>query len=360
MRRRRTVVAVLLLLPHHAPAFGPLRATAPRRRVTAPRSEPTATRRQPGPLRATTAESFVSERAPALLVDIVKHRTELGTTMKRQNARTGGSAVVEDVTLDALDAWGLRLTCNVKRRLGFGMGRGFETTQEPANATWAELMPGEAPGAAGAALDGATAQRRFMQIACGLGLAGDAARLLDASFPGGFGDAGRLPDDMWLNNIPASPLARQHMADASIRAILDALADPAAPPTLALTVKPPELDPEMDTYRIGTLLELVRAIAFRVIDETGKRVRICVQGPMGEGIFAGLPLSLNGVRKLLQLMDWGSQGEELMADDYVRFGAVGTCVGTNHSVGSALNFDKMSRNTPAPRCPHRTRILKGT
>ena len=109
MRRRRTVVAVLLLLPHHAPAFGPLRATAPRRRVTAPRrrvtaprSEPTATRRQPGPLRATTAESFVSERAPALLVDIVKHRTELGTTMKRQNARTGGSAVVEDVTLDAL------------------------------------------------------------------------------------------------------------------------------------------------------------------------------------------------------------------------------------------------------------------
>ena len=89
------------------------------------------------------------------------------------------------------------------------------------------------------------------RIACGLGLAGDAARLLDASFPGGFGDAGRLPDDMWLNNIPASPLARQHMADASIRAILDALADPAAPPTLALTVKPPELDPEMDTFASG-------------------------------------------------------------------------------------------------------------
>ena len=44
---------------------------------------------------------------------------------------------------------------------------------------------------------------------------------------------------------------------------------------------------------------------------------------MGEGIFAGLPLSLNGVRKLLELMDWGPQGDALKRDGFLRFGGVG-------------------------------------
>jgi adenylate kinase len=80
----------------------------------------------------------------------------------------------------------------------------------------------------------------------------------------------------------------------------------------------------MDTYRIGTLLELARHLAFRVIEGTGRKVRICVQAPMGEGIFSGLPLSLNGVRKLLEMMDWGSQGAELQQKKFIRFGAVGS------------------------------------
>ena len=37
--------------------------------------------------------------------------------------------------------------------------------------------------------------------------------------------------------------------------------------------------------RIGTVLELARHLAFRVIEGTGRKVRICVQAPMGEGIF---------------------------------------------------------------------------
>lgn len=55
-------------------------------------------------------------------------------------------------------------------------------------------------------------------------------------------------------------------------------------------------------------------------------VRVCVQGSMGVGIFTGVPKQLNGVARLLQIMDWQSEpGEEHegMVGDYVRFGSIG-------------------------------------
>ena len=66
----------------------------------------------------------------------------------------------------------------------------------------------------------------------------------------------------------------------------------------------------MDSYRVGSLLELVREIslAFATCD---LNVRVCVQGSMGEGAFMGVPRVLSGVRKVLTLMDWqSSEGEE--------------------------------------------------
>lgn len=60
--------------------------------------------------------------------------------------------------------------------------------------------------------------------------------------------------------------------------------------------------------------------------EQNLRVRVCVQGSMGVGIFTGVPKQLNGVSKLLQLMDWQSdEGEENqgMVGNYLNFGLVG-------------------------------------
>ena len=77
--------------------------------------------------------------------------------------------------------------------------------------------------------------------------------------------------------------------------------------------------------RIGTLLEMARSIA-TTLAEQNLRVRICVQGSMGVGIFTGLPKSLSGVPTLLQRMDWQSgKGEinEGMVGNYVNFGAIG-------------------------------------
>jgi adenylate kinase len=60
--------------------------------------------------------------------------------------------------------------------------------------------------------------------------------------------------------------------------------------------------------------------------EQNLRVRVCVQGSMGVGIFTGTPKQLSGASTLLQRMDWQSnEGEnnEGMVGNYVNFGAIG-------------------------------------
>ena len=201
---------------------------------------PPTQRRPPTALRA-KAEAFVTEQAPDLLKEIVMKRTSLGEDARRNNARTGGSVKIEHVTLEKIDGNGLEFTCSVKRRAG-GFGGGFSTEDETTTANWGDLLEcGWEEDQCKVDPDGATAQRRLMQVACSLGLNGDAARLLSTEFPGGLGDAGALPDNLWLNNIPASKEARSHLGDAVCDAVVQAILEEA--PTLQVTVKPPERDP---------------------------------------------------------------------------------------------------------------------
>uniref|UniRef100_A0A0D6QX12 adenylate kinase n=1 Tax=Araucaria cunninghamii TaxID=56994 RepID=A0A0D6QX12_ARACU len=81
----------------------------------------------------------------------------------------------------------------------------------------------------------------------------------------------------------------------------------------------PELNPNMDVYRIGTLMELVRVIALTFADD-GKRVKVCVQGSMGEGVLAGMPLQLAGTRKILEFMDWGEYDAK---GTFINIGSIG-------------------------------------
>lgn len=78
-----------------------------------------------------------------------------------------------------------------------------------------------------------------------------------------------------------------------------------------------------DVYRIGTLMELARVIAFSFADD-GKRVKVCVQGSMGEGALAGMPLQLAGSRKMLEFMDWGDHGA---SGTFVKIGSIGLWLG---------------------------------
>lgn len=52
---------------------------------------------------------------------------------------------------------------------------------------------------------------------------------------------------------------------------------------------------------------MVRSIALAFMQhETPKRVRICVQQSLGEGIFVGQPIALSSMRQVLERMDWGT------------------------------------------------------
>ncbi|XP_073004513.1 probable adenylate kinase 5, chloroplastic isoform X1 [Typha latifolia] len=120
-----------------------------------------------------------------------------------------------------------------------------------------------------------------------------------------------------LNNIPHSREIRKYFYDDVLLATKNAVEDKRN--RLKVEINIPELNPEMDVYRIGTLMELVRDLALSFADD-GRRVKVCVQGSMGEGALAGIPLQLAGSRKILEFMDWGEYGAK---GTFINIGAIG-------------------------------------
>jgi len=108
-----------------------------------------------------------------------------------------------------------------------------------------------------------------------------------------------------LNRVPHPRELRQHFYKLSVKAVKGAVDAGESRMTLQMTI--PELNPEMDVYRIGTLLEMVREVA-AALAQDGVRVKICVQQALGQGVFTGMPLALSGVRRILEMMDWGEAG----------------------------------------------------
>ncbi|KAL2502534.1 Adenylate kinase 5 [Forsythia ovata] len=120
-----------------------------------------------------------------------------------------------------------------------------------------------------------------------------------------------------LNNIPHSREIREYFYDDVLQATQRAIND--GKTRIKVEINIPELNPEMDVYRIGTLMELVRVLALSFADD-GKRIKVCVQGSMGEGALAGMPLQLAGTRKILEFMDWGDYGAR---DTFIKIGSIG-------------------------------------
>ncbi|GAV83958.1 ADK domain-containing protein/DUF1995 domain-containing protein [Cephalotus follicularis] len=132
-----------------------------------------------------------------------------------------------------------------------------------------------------------------------------------------------LSQDKWrgiptrLNNIPHSREIRNYFYDDVLQATKRAVKDGRT--RLKVEINIPELNPEMDVYRIGTLMELVRVLSLTFADD-GKHVKVCVQGSMGEGALAGMPLQLAGTRQILEYMDWGDYGA---MGTFINIGSIG-------------------------------------
>lgn len=135
----------------------------------------------------------------------------------------------------------------------------------------------------------------------------------------------QIPNSLYLNCVPWKPFARQFFYNRVVRAMDAAITDPKFSNRMQIRLLTPETSPAFDTYRIGTILELVREMAFHQVC-CGKRVKLCVQQKMGEGFLKGLPISLNGCRFILENMDWQSkEGEEKegVVGTKIFFGEVG-------------------------------------
>ncbi|CAM8911378.1 unnamed protein product [Rhodiola kirilowii] len=171
-----------------------------------------------------------------------------------------------------------------------------------------------------------------------------------------------LVQDSWrgiptkLNNIPHSREIRDYFYNDVVQATRRAVNDDMT--RLKVEINIPELNPEMDVYRIGTLMELVRVIALSFADD-GKRVKVCVQGSMGDGALAGMPLQLAGTRKILEFMDWGEYGAK---GTFINIGAIGAnevdeeddafiLVAPQNAVGNCIIGDLQAMTTAAGKRP---------
>ena len=85
----------------------------------------------------------------------------------------------------------------------------------------------------------------------------------------GSSDDWSLPDDLWLNTTPYPRSVRNMFYEDVMHAMQAAVADPSCPRMMKVTVTPPELNMEMDSYRVGTLLELVRECALGFAEVKG-------------------------------------------------------------------------------------------
>lgn len=104
-----------------------------------------------------------------------------------------------------------------------------------------------------------------------------------------------------LNNTPHARETRAWFYDDCAKSIAAAVTSRER--RIKIKTEFPELNVNGDVYRVGTTLELVRRVA-TTLARDGMRVKVCVQRSMGKGVFQALPLSLSGVSKLLELMDW--------------------------------------------------------
>lgn len=151
-----------------------------------------------------------------------------------------------------------------------------------------------------------------------------------------FGESTAMPSDFLFNNVPHSAWVRAYLYDQMVTAVRQVVEDPSIPnkSKLQMRVNFPEVNPKYDTYRIGTILEMVREVTLALTEENGLRVRVCVQQPLGEGIFVGVPLPLSSLRAVMERMDWGkrlteeqkfrpSDNKEPRSEALIRLGGVG-------------------------------------
>lgn len=268
-----------------------------------------------------------------ILVPYARAFSELGATAVKKNVWRAGSYTIADAEVTDITSDALHIEATIEQG---GKPKkenvlvSLDSDPVPAMAktypTLPQVDPLKAEHASKVPIDNFC--RRMIRLCNVVKAYGATGKMIQMGVQLGGKEVGKLPDDMYLNQVPHNRYVRQYFYDTASEAALQAAtlcSNKQFTNRMKITAMFPEMNPGMDSYRIGTLLELARTIAIKLAEQN-LRVRVCVQGSMGVGIFTAIPKQLNGVATLLQRMDWQSgPGEENegMVGEYVNFGFVG-------------------------------------
>lgn len=274
---------------------------------------------------------YLNKHHGSFLQKLAEAFSPLGIEMVNANGWSGGSFKILDTKAVAIDTEHIELDVLVFRR---GKGNFTENVSFSLDAnTVAERRrqysevnivpndPGRKP------IDDIV--RKLNRLAWIVGEAKITGKLIQMALQLGGSGIGKLPESMYLNQVPHNRYVRNYFYESAARAVKDAVilcSQGKHTNRMKVISQFPEMNPTMDSYRIGTILEMVRTMAISLAEEN-LRVRVCVQGSMGVGIFTAVPKQLNGVMRLLQMMDWQSNEGEInegMVGTYINFGGVGS------------------------------------
>lgn len=274
---------------------------------------------------------YLNKHHSDLLTKFTLAFTEIGKEMKRKNAFSGGSFIVESAKL--VDITRENLTIDVTlhergkdkslRRVAINLDSDLHPSASPRQYN---AVSEKAPRSSDNAVDDVI--RRLIRLCNIVKQPEVTGKLVQVGIQIGGKGTGRIEENLYLNNVPHNRLVRKYFYNMACKATLDAVtscSEGKVSNRMQITCLFPELNTGMDAYRVGTLLEMARALTMTLAEEN-LRVRVCVQGSMGVGIFTAIPKQLSGVASLLQRMDWQSgEGEENegMVGTYVNFGGVG-------------------------------------
>lgn len=278
---------------------------------------------------------YLNKHHGKFLIKLAETFSELGLEKAKKNAWSGGSYQIMSATIMDINTVTLELDVEIKERKAglkkkrvvidldaipvvksrkLGTHLGSDTA--PLVAHDLNLLP----------IDDIV--RRLCRLCWMVKEPETTGKLFQLGMQLGGSDIGKIKENMYLNQCPHNRYVRKYFYGMAADAVLEAVvlcSKGRIPNRMKMMAMFPEMNPSMDSYRIGTILEMVREIAVK-LTEQNLRVRICVQGSMGVGIFTGVPKQLGGVSKLLQMMDWQSEeGEENegMVGNYLNFGNIG-------------------------------------
>ena len=230
---------------------------------------------------------YMNQHHSSTLQKFAQAFSALGTEMAKSNSRSGGSFVMESASLTDINSQNATLSVLVQRRNRPDV---LETVTFDLNAhpiperrRRYTTLPPIADDATRLPVDDIV--RRLNRLCWMVGDAAVTGKLIQLATQLGGAGVGKLPENMYLNQVPHNRYVRQYFYDQAAQAVRDAVvrcSHGTMSHRLQVVAQFPELNPAMDSYRIGTLLEMARSICIKLAEEN-VRVRLCVQGSMGVG-----------------------------------------------------------------------------